>query len=277
MVGHLVEDGGTDLVSQLPARQSQVEVRPHEDDDAVGQVAAVVHAAFEERHALVDAEETLPGRVLCRGGPILHYHVEVLDRVEHPLGQGFEGFVNDAFELGSSHGRSIGRPGAGPSGTGILSALATGESVGEAVVMTLEIRSARPGDAPAIAKLAEQLGYAPGAAAVAERLSAVLADPGQAVLVAMEGERVIGWAQIRSATLLQVSAFAELSGLVVAEDRRSGGLGAHLLAAAEAWAAERGFGEMRVRSNAVRARAHGFYEQRGYRIEKTSLSFIKEI
>ncbi len=76
---------------------------------------------------------------------------------------------------------------------------------------------------------------------------------------------------------LEEPPFAELAGLVVADSARGIGIGAALLAAAEAWARAAGFALMRVRSNVVRERAHRFYEREGYCRVKAQAVFHKSI
>ena len=49
------------------------------------------------------------------------------------------------------------------------------------------------------------------------------------------------------------------------------------MAAAEAWAAARGYDVMRLWSNVVRERAHRFYEELGYEHVKTSKVFRKAL
>jgi GNAT superfamily N-acetyltransferase len=138
-----------------------------------------------------------------------------------------------------------------------------------------EIRPAEPGDAEAMARLSAELGYPATPAEVRERLAALAVDPREVVLVAAAGGEVIGWIQVGVTLSLESEPFAEIRGLVVAEDRRGGGIGAALVARAEAWAAARGCARIRVRSNVVRERAHRFYARAGYRVAKTQAVFEK--
>jgi GNAT superfamily N-acetyltransferase len=141
--------------------------------------------------------------------------------------------------------------------------------------MRNEIRRARLADSPEVAALTAELGYpAPG---IEDRLGLILGRDDAAVLVAVVANRVIGWVHVHDAAAVQVAPFGEVGGLVVAETHRGTGVGESLLKAAEDWARARGHAELRVRSNAIRERAHRFYLGRGYRIEKTSLTFHKEI
>ena len=141
----------------------------------------------------------------------------------------------------------------------------------------MEVRAAVPADAEAVAALAGQLGYETAGADVEARLEALAADDTAAVLVAVDGGSVIGWIHVHDSLLLQAAPFAEVGGLVVDGDRRGDAVGERLLRAAEAWASERGHREVRVRSNVVRRRAHGFYERLGYRVHKSSLTFHREL
>jgi GNAT superfamily N-acetyltransferase len=66
-----------------------------------------------------------------------------------------------------------------------------------------------------------------------------------------------------------------ISMLVVAKDRRGHGIGAELVAAAEAWLGKQGCGLIEVTSNTKRMRAHAFYERLGY--ARTSYRFARTL
>ena len=70
---------------------------------------------------------------------------------------------------------------------------------------------------------------------------------------------------------------AEIQGRVVAERHRGTGVGRALVARAEAWAAERGPGVIRVRSRSTRTGAHEFYGALGYEVVKTSVASRKRL
>src|SRR5688572_2387182 len=137
------------------------------------------------------------------------------------------------------------------------------------------LRTAVPGDAPALAELAIQLGYPNTAEAIAARLAALGTVSGHAVLVAVEpgGERVIGWIHVGSTRWLESDPYAEIGGLVVDSGWRGRKVGEGLARAGLAWAAAHGFREVRVRSNVVRADAHRFYERLGFSRVKTQAVF----
>ena len=131
------------------------------------------------------------------------------------------------------------------------------------------IREANPGDAAAIAALADQLGYAVSPAEVVERL------PRVTCVVADDGGRVIGMMQVERRHLITAGPTAEVTALVVDAAARGRGVGIALLDWAESWAAEGGCDVVRIRCNTVRAETHRFYANRGYREVKTQKLFEK--
>lgn len=142
----------------------------------------------------------------------------------------------------------------------------------------MRIRPMTAADAPLVADLTTQLGYPTGAEETAERLATLESRPDEhAALVAEEEDRAVGWVHVTIYTSLESGRVATLGGLVVDEAHRSGGIGAELLAAAEAWAREHGADRMVVRSRIARERAHRFYAREGYTLLKTSHVFEKRL
>lgn len=139
------------------------------------------------------------------------------------------------------------------------------------------IRPATMADAAALVELNDQLGYPTSEPELRERLDPILASAEDAVLVAVEGDRPIGWVHVAVERGLEASRTAGLRGLVVDEVRRSAGVGRELLAAAEDWARQRDCVTLTVRSRVTRERAHRFYEREGYRLVKTSHVFTKPL
>jgi GNAT superfamily N-acetyltransferase len=137
----------------------------------------------------------------------------------------------------------------------------------------VDVRSAAPDDARALAPLFAQLGYPTAAGEIRRRLASI-AD-GNVVLVAILGEEIVGFVvvDIREDTVGERA--GTIGGLVVDEASRSRGVGATLLEAAERWIFGRGIAIVRVRSNVVRERAHGFYERHRYARVKTQHTFEK--
>ena len=144
--------------------------------------------------------------------------------------------------------------------------------------MAFHLRVPRAGDASALADLAGQLGYPSSVAQIRQRLAALDKREDHCILVAAdEDNRPIGWIHAFIAWRLESGSFAEVGGLVVTETLRSQGIGAALLAAAEAWARAAGATAIRVRSNVVRRRTHGFYLDLGYQQGKTAHLFGKDL
>jgi len=139
----------------------------------------------------------------------------------------------------------------------------------------VNVRRATAADAADLAGLSGQFGYPSDESAVRARLAAILARDDHAVFVADESGRAVGWVHVLVEDRVESDRFAEIAGLVVDAARRGHGLGATLVARAEAWAAERGLGAVRVRSNVVRRDAHRFYERLGYRASKRQAVFVK--
>lgn len=137
------------------------------------------------------------------------------------------------------------------------------------------IRIASTADAEQIAQLCGQLGYPATSSETEERLRAVSRSSEHVVYVAEVGGRLVGWIHVYARPSLTTEYSAEVAGLVVDEQYRSGGVGQALLAEAERWAKDKGCRSVRLRSNVTRERAHAFYERLGYETVKTSRSFCK--
>ena len=139
------------------------------------------------------------------------------------------------------------------------------------------IRRAIPEDGDAIARLVEQLGGGSDPARLAARLRKIMDQATQAVFVA-EGESGIDGVIVAEHRIeVQASESVELTTLVVDDGARRQGLGAQLVAAAEAWAMRRGVARIVVRSNVVREAAHAFYPALGYAPAKTQHVYAKSI
>lgn len=141
---------------------------------------------------------------------------------------------------------------------------------------SITIRSARLSDAPRLAPLAGQLSYASVPDQVAARLRDILSDPHHAVFVAEDKNGALaGYADVFVLRTAASNPRAEIAGLVVDEAVRSKGIGRLLMERVESWAREQGCAEASLRSNVIRDRAHRFYENLGYRVNKTQKSFRK--
>ncbi len=142
----------------------------------------------------------------------------------------------------------------------------------------MQIRRMAANDLERVADLCTQLGYPAVAADVAPRLDAIAARSDHAAFVADDDGAVLGWVHVCAGMLvLESDPWAEVGGLVVDERARGRGVGDRLLAAAEDWARERGYRQVRLRSNVIREAAHEFYRRRGYEVFKTQLNFRKPL
>jgi ribosomal protein S18 acetylase RimI-like enzyme len=141
------------------------------------------------------------------------------------------------------------------------------------------VRRAASSDRDDLARLSTQLGYPMTPEEAAVRLSEVEGHPDHALFVADAGaeKRLAGWLQVTLPRIFESPRQAEIAGLVVDEEHRGRGIGPALLRQAEAWARERGCAVLRVRSNVVRERAHGFYRREGFGEIKTQRVFEKRL
>jgi GNAT superfamily N-acetyltransferase len=120
-------------------------------------------------------------------------------------------------------------------------------------------------DLPAVAALFDQLGYPTAPDALRARAGGGTPDPAMRVLVAQVNGRVAGVLSLHVLAPWHVATrWALVSALVVDEAARGGGVGAALLAAAEAHARAAGCSHVELSSNERRTRAHAFYERAGF-------------
>jgi GNAT superfamily N-acetyltransferase len=136
------------------------------------------------------------------------------------------------------------------------------------------IRPARPDDAGALGALFGQLGYPASEQEVRARLEA-RGGPGNALSLVAELDGTVGGVIVFHLLepLHVPGRWARVSSLVVCEALRGGGIGAALLAAAEALAWEAGCGHVELSSNEGRTRAHAFYARQGF--EEVRKRFVK--
>jgi GNAT superfamily N-acetyltransferase len=122
------------------------------------------------------------------------------------------------------------------------------------------VRDATPGDAAAVAALLAELGHPAGAEEVARRLDALT---GADAVLLTDGGMV---ALHRIPRIAEGGAFARITALVVARERRGHGVATALLAAAEARARDWGCDVLEVSSGRRPERdpAHAFYRGAGF-------------
>ncbi len=140
------------------------------------------------------------------------------------------------------------------------------------------IRLASLDDITQLTILAGQLGYPSTEEEVACRLAELIQQSNDAVWVAARPDsNVVGWIHIAVQRSLLHEPVLMVEGLVINQSYRGMGIGRRLLTYAEQWGEARGCEAVCVKSNAVRAEAHQFYEHLGYRNVKTQYVFYKSL
>jgi GNAT superfamily N-acetyltransferase len=145
-------------------------------------------------------------------------------------------------------------------------------------MVQITIRNAVLDDATALAGLSHTLGYRASILEVRARLLPIKDSNDNCVLVACAADgTVVGLVHVFLALRIESDTFAEVGGLVVAEDQRGQGIASGLMSAAENWAMARGVNRMRVRSRTTRTAAHAFYQDLGYTMTKEQKVFEKTL
>jgi GNAT superfamily N-acetyltransferase len=143
--------------------------------------------------------------------------------------------------------------------------------------VTAIVRLADIADAPALASLSTQLGYAVNGETIKQRLIGLQKDPAHTVFAAEADGAVIGWLHVFLHQLLESELMAEVGGLVVDQKARGTGVGRLLMDRAEQWARDHGCAAVTLRTNIVRKDAHAFYEKLGYANVKTQHTYRKRL
>ncbi len=144
--------------------------------------------------------------------------------------------------------------------------------------MTIQIiRTPHPPD-PLLAQIGDLLGAegAPGdAATMARRLSLLPRE--DRILMALEADRLLGFAHLRITRDLAAEEAAEVVAIVVRPEYRRRGIGRMLIAAAETWGRQSGRARLLLRTDVVRTPAHAFYVALGYQKAATSIDFVRDL
>jgi GNAT superfamily N-acetyltransferase len=139
--------------------------------------------------------------------------------------------------------------------------------------MACTLRLLHPSDADALVGLLPDLGYQADAHQIVRRLDALREWPDQEAFVAVDDGAIVGLCHVQGVRMLISDGYAEIQALVVSASRQGQGLGRLLCEHACAWAFERGYERVRLRSNIVREGAHAFYERLGFEKSKASFAF----
>jgi len=130
----------------------------------------------------------------------------------------------------------------------------------------LIVRDATPEDATAIAPLLDALGYPADVEAIAVRLRELsAADPTGRVLVAVDGDQLVGFATLHSTPVLhRATAVGRVTGIAVRPSVQGSGVGRELLRAAERYFRAHGLERIEVTSGPMHTAAYQFYRRLGY-------------
>ena len=138
------------------------------------------------------------------------------------------------------------------------------------------IRTAVPGDVPALAELTTHLGYPAAPEAMRARFDRIAAHDEYETYVAERDGRVVGFVGMMvGLSYTYDPPFARLLSLVVEPGERGRGTGAALLAAAERWALAQGATQLHLTAALHREGTHRFYERLGY--ERTGARYVRKL
>lgn len=115
-------------------------------------------------------------------------------------------------------------------------------------------------DLPVARTLLSHLGYTLEAQELHDRYQAVAQSADHTLLVAEEAGSVIALCHIYARPALDKPPEAVVQALVVDRAHQGRGIGKRMMAAAERWAAARGFTSVSLASHVSRSDAHAFYE-----------------
>jgi len=133
----------------------------------------------------------------------------------------------------------------------------------------LRIRKVRRSDAPAVAGLLGELGYACSAHDAKRRLAALGRKSDQA-FAAVDDKRVVGLVALHFSSMLHTEGrWCRVTALVVTESHRRRGVGAALLRHAEQCALAGGAWCVELTCGERRGEAHRFYLRHGYTERRT--------
>lgn len=140
----------------------------------------------------------------------------------------------------------------------------------------IAVRRARDEDAAALAALATHLGYPADEASMRARMNRIIGLGNYETLVAEDVGRIIGFAgMMLKWVYVEDAPRGEVLALVVDPAARGRGVGAALMAAAEAWLRDHGVRAVHLTTALHREGAHRFYERIGY--TRTSYRYAKKL
>lgn len=141
----------------------------------------------------------------------------------------------------------------------------------------VEIVHATSQDASQLVGLSKILGYDTDEASLTNRINKITSLNNHCLLVAKDGDEVIGFCHGYVRTLVEVEEVVEIGGLVVKDAWQGKGIAKQLVRGIEKWTLEKGLNSVVLSSNIIRTTAHGFYEHLGYKKIKQQFNFKKNI
>jgi GNAT superfamily N-acetyltransferase len=147
----------------------------------------------------------------------------------------------------------------------------------DAVERIASMRRMTAEDLPAARTLLSHLGYTLEAHELQYRYQAVAQSADHTLIVAEEDGSVVALCHIYARPALDKPPEAVVQALVVDRAHQGKGIGKRMMAAAEQWAAARGFTSVSLASHVSRSDAHAFYEGLGYQRAATSHLFRRTI
>ncbi|TWS99271.1 GNAT family N-acetyltransferase [Streptococcus cuniculipharyngis] len=139
------------------------------------------------------------------------------------------------------------------------------------------LRSLTQNDVPALAELAQVLGYPVEEAFVAQQLAQLLVDESHFILGYEKDGQLVGFLDSQVYESLYAPKGFNVLGLVVLPSHQGQGIGRELLTALEEEASNRAFAFIRLNSGSQRLNAHEFYRRCGYEGDKMQVRFFKRI
>lgn len=140
----------------------------------------------------------------------------------------------------------------------------------------MEIREARPADAPAIQRLyREVMGYEYPLERMAEMIQKNLEDPCNFAFTAWQDGSLAGVMEAVIKYSIHRDPHLIINTLAVSKDQQGTGVGTKMLAFAEAFARQRQLVCLRLGSQVKRTRAHHFYLKNHFRLIKEHKIFEK--
>lgn len=123
----------------------------------------------------------------------------------------------------------------------------------------IQIRPMKKQDASAVMLLSGQLGYPASLTLVGNNIDRIVNAINHCALVAVLGEKTVGWIHAFHIIQIDSAPFVEIGGLIVDENYRNKGIGKRLVQGIESWSIQNNICAIRVRSNVIRDKAHQFY------------------